>query len=178
MIWILAIVVVGLIAVLAEMFLSYQKRASDLRLAQDPLRRRIQAHSQAMQEAVSGIQGAAAGQVAQLTADLTSLAQRAEDLRGNLGRLEREVFGEGHNAKGGGAGTQDDLIEGDGTEAGRVDPKVTPEAKLKEAREFLRQEVDGHRLSLQRDVEVVRRTLALLDTKLRRGPSPAGKAKK
>ncbi|MBT4096306.1 MAG: hypothetical protein HOE86_01590, partial [Gemmatimonadetes bacterium] len=63
MIWVLAVVVVGLIAVLAELLLSYQKRAHDLRSKQDPLRRRIRAHAQAMEEAVGGIQRTAADQM-------------------------------------------------------------------------------------------------------------------
>lgn len=178
MIWILAVVVVGLIAVLAELLLNHQKRAHDLRVAQEPLRRRVQVHSQAMQEAVSGIQGLAQGQVAEVTVALTALAQRAEELRTGLTRLEREVFGDGYNSNGPASGKQDDLIEDDETEAGRVDPEEKPEDKLREAREFLRQDVDGNRLGLQRDVEVVRRTLDLLETKVRRRSGAARKPKK
>ena len=48
MIWVLAVVVVGLIAVLAELLLSYQKRAHDLRSKQDPLRRQIRAETERM----------------------------------------------------------------------------------------------------------------------------------
>lgn len=84
----------------------------------------------------------------------------------------------GYNPNGPAAGKQDGLIADDEMEAGRVDPEEKPEDKLHEAREFLRQEVDGNRLGLQRDVEVVRRTLDLLETKVRRGSGAARKPKK
>ena len=42
MVWVLAVIVVGLIAVLVELFLSYQNRAADIRLKQDPVRANIQ----------------------------------------------------------------------------------------------------------------------------------------
>jgi len=41
MVWVFAVVVDGLIAVIAELFLSYQKRAADIRLKQDPVRANI-----------------------------------------------------------------------------------------------------------------------------------------
>lgn len=94
MIWVFAVVVVGLIAVLAELLLSYQKRAQELRLKQDPLRRRIRDHAKAMQDAVQGIQGIATAQVAEFTTDLQGLARRADDLRQALHRLERQVLGD------------------------------------------------------------------------------------
>lgn len=174
MIWVFAIVVIGLIAVLAELLLSYQKRAHDLRLKQEPVRRRIRAHAKAMQEAVGGIQNVATEQIAEFTTQLQALAQRANELREDLQRVERQVFGEGMTAT-----DKDDLIEEEDTEAGNVDAEETPEALVQAAQEFLRVEVDGHRLNMQRDVEVVRRTLALLESKLRRAPAvSAGKDRK
>ena len=61
MVWVLAVVVVGLIAVIAELFLSYQKRASDIRLKQDPIRSKIRAHQQAMHDSVQRITGSCRG---------------------------------------------------------------------------------------------------------------------
>ena len=177
MIWVLAVVVVGMIAVLAELLLSYQKRAHNLRLKQEPLRRSIREHAQAMQVAVSGIQESADGQIDELGTDLVTLAHRSEELRAELSRLEREVFGEGYDPNAPRDDKQDELIEEDDPKAGRVDEHDDPEEMLLEAREFHRQEVDGHRLSLQRDVDVVRRTMALLETKLRRGANAAQKKK-
>jgi len=166
-IWVFAVVVVGLIAVLAELLLSYQKRASDLRTKQDPFRRRIRAHATAMQDAVGGIQGVATEQIADFTTELQALAKRAEELREELLRLERQVFGEGGAA----AAEKEDVIEDGDEDAGKVDAEDTPEDKIREAQDFIRTEVDGHRLRLQRDVEVVRRTLSLLESKLRRAPA-------
>ncbi|MBD07041.1 MAG: hypothetical protein CME24_22170 [Gemmatimonadetes bacterium] len=57
---------------LAELLLSYQKRAHDLRSKQEPLRRRIRAHSLAMEEAVSGVEGTAADQLEYLTEETSA----------------------------------------------------------------------------------------------------------
>jgi hypothetical protein len=165
-IWVFVVVVVGLIAVLAELLLSYQKRAHDLRLKQEPLRRHIRAHAKAMQDAVAGIQGIATEQVAEYTTELQGLARRADELREALRVLERQVLGDTASPA-----RHGNLIEDGDAEAGKVDEEETVEDKVGQAQDFLRQEVDGHRLSLQRDVEVVRRTLALLESKLRRSPA-------
>ena len=176
MIWVLAVVVIGLIAVLAELLLSYQKRAHDLRSKQEPLRRRIRAHSQAMEEAVGGIQRMADDQLEYLQEELGRHTQRSEELRVGLTQLERAVFGEGYDPnapvpKDG----EEELIQERETGSTKVDEAESPEDLLRKAREFQRQEVEGHRLSLQRDLDVVRRTLALLETKIRRGATTAKK---
>lgn len=159
MIWVLAVVVVGLIAVLAELLLSYQKRAHDLRLKQDPLRRRIRAHTRAMQDAASGIQQAATGQVEEFTSVVRTLAQRAEELRTELQRLERLLPEEE---------SEDDDITEEPTPSA-AESEDTPVNRWREIERLMRQEVDGNRSSLQRDIDVVQRTLTLLESKLRRG---------
>ena len=77
MIWVIAVVVV----VLAELLPSYQKRASELQVKQDPFRRRVRAHAASMQEAVSRIQGIATEQVPEFTTELQQLTSRADELR-------------------------------------------------------------------------------------------------
>ena len=77
MIWVIAVVVV----VLAELLLSYQKRASELQVKQDPFRRRVRAHAASMQEAVIRIQGIATEQVPEFTTELQQLTSRADELR-------------------------------------------------------------------------------------------------
>ena len=173
MIWVFAVVVIGLIAVLAELLLSYQKRAHELRATQDPVRRRIRAHAKAMQEVVGGIQNVATEQIAVFTTELQSLAKRADELREVLLNLERKIMGDS-----GAAAAKDDLIQDVDPAAGKIDAEETPEDKVHKARELLQLEVDGHRLSLQRDVEVVRRTLTLLESKLRRAPAVNAEDKK
>ena len=179
MIWVLAVVVVGLIAVLAELLLSYQKRAHDLRSKQDPLRRRIRAHAQAMEEAVGGIQRTAADQMEYLNEQLQLHSERSEQLRTGLTQLERSVFGEGYDPNAPVEKEEDDeLIQDRDPSSGTVDePEESPEDLLREARDFHRVEVEGPRTSFQRDLDVVRRTLSLLETKIRRG-TPANNKKK
>jgi hypothetical protein len=96
------------------------------------------------------------------------LAKRADKLRGVLLNLERKIIGDS-----GAAAAKDNLIQNVDPAAGKMDTEETPEDK---ARELLQLEVDGHRLSLQR--EVVRRTLMLLKSKLRRAPPVNKKEKK
>ena len=98
------------------------------------------------------------------------LAKRADKLRGVLLNLERKIIGDS-----GAAAAKDNLIKNVDPAAGKMDTEETPEDQ---ARELLQLEVDGHRLSLQRDVEVVRRTLMLLKSKLRRAPPVNKKEKK
>ncbi len=170
LIWVLAVVVVGLIAVLAELLLSYQKRAHDLRSKQDPLRRKIRAHSQAMEEAVGGIQRTAADQLEYLNEQLQLHSARSQQLQTGMTALEHSVFGEGYDPDAPVENDDDDdLIQERDPDAGKVDDDDKPEDLLREARDFHRQEVEGHRTSLQRDLDVVRRTLTLLETKIRRG---------
>jgi len=170
LIWVLAVVVVGLIAVLAELLLSYQKRAHDLRSKQEPLRRRIREHTSAMQEAVGGIQTTAADQVDYLQGELGGFVQKRQQLSAGLDELERVVFGDGYDPNASADDDDEELIkERDAEAAKKVDEEDTPEELLPEARHFFKMEVEGHASSLQRDLDVVKRTLALLENKLRRG---------
>ncbi|MBT3343224.1 MAG: hypothetical protein HN712_06885 [Gemmatimonadetes bacterium] len=170
MIWVLAVVVVGLIAVLAELLLSYQKRAHDLRTKQNPLRRRIRVHSEAMQESVGGIQKTADEQEEYLVGELTVLSQRGQELLQGLTEMERSVFGDGYDPHAPVPRDDEELIQDREPEGSKVDEEEeTPETLLRQAREYHQQEVNGHRTSLQRDLDVVRRTLSLLETKVRRG---------
>mgnify|MGYP001214215487 FL=1 len=89
--------------------------------------------------------------------------------------MEAEVFGDGHDPNAPVEKENDEeLIQDRDPDAGKVDDdEATPEDLLRQARDFQRAEVDGHRTSLQRDLDVVRRTLSLLETKIRRGAKPA-----
>ena len=119
---------------LAELLLSYQKRASELQVKQDPFRRRIRAHAAAMQEAVSRIQGIATEQVAEFTTELQQLTSRADELRDDLHRLERQVLSD--------APQDNDLLGETDPDAGKIDAEETPQEKLSQAQDLLTQEVD------------------------------------
>ncbi len=174
MIWIIAIaiVVVGLIAVLAELLLSYQKKSDELRALQVPIRRRIRAHQKAMQEAVEKIEGAAQGRLDELEMEMPAFANQLTGLGKGLTAVETELFGEDYDPNAPKEEEEDFLDKSSGNSDGKVAEEDGPEEAVNKARDLL-EEVEGHRSSLERDVEVVKRTMALLEGKLRRGMGPA-----
>lgn len=166
MVWVLGVIVLGLIVVIAELFLSYQKRATDLRLKQDPIRAKIQAHHKAMQESVERIKEAAESQLDELNQELPQTAQQINVFAGTLRESEVELFGEDglQGARDGG----DFLSEGDDKSEKEKEEEKDPNlVRVEKAHELL-EEMDGHASSLKRDVEVVKQSLGLLDAKLRR----------
>ena len=132
-----------------------------------------------MEEAVGGIQRTAADQMEYLNEQLQLHSERSEQLRTGLTQLERSVFGEGYDPNAPVEKEEDDeLIQDRDPSSGKVDePEESPEDLLREARDFHRVEVEGPRTSFQRALDVVRRTLSLLETKIRRG-TPANNKKK
>ena len=174
MIWIIAVVVVGLIAVLAELLLSFQKKADELRTLQVPIRRRIRAHQQAMQEAVEKIEGAAQGRIDELETEMPAFANQLTGLSKGLTAVETELFGEGYDPSAQKEEEEDFLDESSNNGEGKETSEDGPEEAVSKARDLL-EDLEGHRSSLERDVEVVKRTMALLEGKLRRGTGPAQK---
>ena len=171
MIWVLAVVVVGLIAVLAELLLSFQKKVDDLRQIQNPIRRRIRAHQEGMQQAVSKIEIAASGQLQELDAKMPVYTQQLSGLGQQLSEIEKRVFGPDYDPTVPVAKEEEEDFLGrtnkieDEKEKAEVDPS---EKVARDGRDLL-DDLEGHKTSLQRDIEVVKRTAALLEGKLKRG---------
>ena len=172
MIWVLAVVVVGLIAVLAELLLSFQKKADDLRHIQNPIRRRIREHQEAMQQAVSTIETAANGQVQELDAKMPVYTQQLSGLGQQLSEIEKRVFGPDYDPTVPVAVEEEDfLAKANKIEDEKEQAEVDPSEKVARAGRDLLDDLEGHKTSLQRDIEVVKRTAALLEGKLKRGSS-------
>ena len=171
MVWVLAVIVVGLIAVIAELFLSYQKRAQDLRLKQDPIRHRIRAHNKAMKESVERIQGVAETQLQELDRELPQRVQQFDNFSNSLRAVETQLFG-------GDGAPQESDIDFLSEEASKAEAKKDKQEKdpnlvrVEKARELL-DEMEGHTRSLKRDFEVVKQSLGLLESKLRRSATVA-----
>ena len=156
---------------IAELFLSYQKRALDLRLKQDPIRHGIRAHNKAMKESVERIKGAAESQLQELDRELPQRAQQFDNCSNSLRAVETQLFGSDAAAR---ARDVDFLSE----EESKAEVKKDKEEKdpnlvrAEKARELL-DEMEGHTSSLKRDVEVVKKSLGLLESKLRRSATVA-----
>ncbi|MFH1566895.1 MAG: hypothetical protein ABIL09_02775 [Gemmatimonadota bacterium] len=169
MIWVIAVVVVGLIVVLAELLLHYQKMSHDLRTKQDPYRRRIRLHNQAMQEAASRIQSVAEAQLADYEHDIDTITRSVDELAHRLRAHEKRIFGDGYDPYKGKSSQQveAELVPQEGQPTPlEKDPAEVLAAKARDKQG----EAEGHRTSLVRDIEVTKRTLGLLEGKLRRGP--------
>ena len=168
MIWVVAVVVVGLIAVLAELMLSFQKKADELRQIQSPIKRRIRAHQEAMQEAVKNIENAASGRIDELDMQMPAYTNQLTGFGKRLSEVETEIFGADYDPTAPVVEEETDFLA-DQSEDGKDEEEGDPSEKAaKRAREIL-DEVEGHKTSLERDLEVVKRTVALLEGKLNRG---------
>jgi beta-lactamase regulating signal transducer with metallopeptidase domain len=66
MIWIFAVVAVAVVAIIVQLLLVYQKRAHELRLRQEPIRRHIREQLRAMEEATLKIRRTAAQRLEEL----------------------------------------------------------------------------------------------------------------
>jgi hypothetical protein len=158
MVWVLAVIVVGLIAVIAELFLSYQKRPADLRLKQDPIRAKIRAHQKAMQESVERIQGAAEDQLQELDRELPLRGQQVDGFARDLRDAELEIFGEDYDPRAAAKDATDFLSEGEDKDEEKEEEKDPNLEHVETARDLL-SEMEGHAASLKRDIEVVKQTL-------------------
>jgi len=163
MVWILGIIVVGLFVVIAELLLAYQKRAHDLRERQEPLRRRIRKHTQAMREAVARIQGTAESQVEELDREAEAITQRINTQSHLLEELQKEMHGSDLDPNAPPAEEEEQIPE----DAEIVKKKETVESLARQAHDR-QEELKQHRISMLRDVEVAKRSLGLLESKLRR----------
>ncbi|MFH1570066.1 MAG: hypothetical protein ABIL09_18890 [Gemmatimonadota bacterium] len=82
MLWILVVVLLGLLVVMAQLLLVYQKRAHELRLKMEPIRRRIRDHRQTMGETFARLRERSSGRLEQLDAFLARRAAELEQAEG------------------------------------------------------------------------------------------------
>ena len=66
MIWIFVFVYVCLVVVVIQLVITYQKRGNNLRMKQEPIRRRIRLHKEGMVETIDKLHNAVAGRLEEL----------------------------------------------------------------------------------------------------------------
>ena len=66
MIWIFVFVYVCLVVVVIQLVITYQKRGNNLRMKQEPIRRRIRLHKDSMGETIDKLHNAVAGRLEEL----------------------------------------------------------------------------------------------------------------
>ena len=89
-IWIVAVVLLGLIVVLAQMLLIYQKRSHELRLKMEPIRRRIHDHRSTTAEIFARIQERSAERLAELEGFLDVQEAKLEEATASFHDLDDE----------------------------------------------------------------------------------------
>ena len=185
MTWILAVVVVGLIAVLAQMVLVYQRRAYDLRMKQEPLRRRLRRHRKEMKEAVERIRLAAEAGLRDIRSDVTERRRQVEPKRHLLLELEHQIREEYAQP------------EPDETADGKEEPEPEEEEeggvtavdlgvrdRGQELRTLVRavqskhDELENHLASLARDADIAGRLFDRLQSKLQKDSAGDGQKAK
>lgn len=90
MIWILITVLVGLVVILAQLMLTYQKRASRLKIAQNPVRKQIDGYHSKITELGEEVRGMAGSSLKQLRTDMDGYQRRS----GFAANLTAELDGE------------------------------------------------------------------------------------
>ena len=174
MIWIFAIVAVVLVTIIVELMLVYQKRAHELRMRQEPLRRRVRQHLREMQEATLKIRRTVVQGLEELDLGIEQMRKQSEGLTNAIGRLESEAFAqvreEVHDV-------EEAVAEAGEENPGAEDEEENKRETLREARRK-REELDNHITSLRRDVEIARRTMNRIETKMEKRLSSAAQRAK
>jgi chromosome segregation ATPase len=164
MIWLFSVLSVVLVTIMVQLLLVYQKRSSELRFRQEPLRRRIREHHRAMEDTTAGIRRTAIQRLEEVEHELGILRESRDGTGKILGRLEAEVFG------------RDRPGEAAETEADAeipASPDQTPDAMadrrtaLREARHRC-DDVDSQLAALRRELEAVRRAFNRVEARVQR----------
>ena len=117
MLWILVTVFVGFIVIIVQLLLAYQKRASRLKVAQNPVRKQISDHKKKIEELAEGVRNMANEGLVQLKEDLVGLQRRsgqAANLNAELDSEAQAWVTEREDEEG---GLPDDLLLEDEDEA-------------------------------------------------------------
>ncbi len=163
MIWLFAIVSVSLVAILIQLLLVYQKKAYDLRMRQERIRKKIHEHISNLQETTKNIRHSASEQIGDLEAAQRIWAERLRPLTKELEELEK-LMPPSLEAN------DEDPID-DSSEKLMLE---SDEVRLRELLDKIKAkqlELDGNLSGIERDTGLVRRTLEQMETNLKQVPS-------
>lgn len=131
-IWILVVVVVGMVVILAQLLLAYQKRAVRLRFAQNPVRRQITDHRHKLTELAETIRGMADTGLQQLQTNLSDLTRRSSHAANVVAELDPEAQARAEEME----LAIEEEGEGDGSESGNGHEDEALDELLGERREI------------------------------------------
>ena len=164
MIWLFSVLSVILVTITVQLLLVYQKRSSELRFRQDPLRRRIREHRRAMEEATVKIRRSATQRTEELEYELGALRESRDGSGKTLGLLEAEVFG--RDRPGEAAASEEESSTAESPEP-VPDATADQRAALREVRHRC-DDVDSQLAALRREIEAVRRSINRIEARVQR----------
>ena len=171
MIWIFVFVYVCLFVVMIQLLMAYQKRAYNLRVKQEPIRRRIRLHKEAMVETIDKLQTAVEGRLDDLL-EAVRVYQKQTKVTGGLLAQWKEIVPEATEL------TPEEELEAEEGEEIDEEQELIRKADLRAViEEFAtgQQELEAHSEGVDRDTLLVRETITRLESRVRR-PSQASNA--
>ena len=174
MIWIFVFVYVCLFVVMIQLLMAYQKRAYNLRVKQEPIRRRIRLHKEAMVETIDKLQTAVEGRLDDLLEEVRVYQKQTKVTEGLLAQW-KEIVPEATEL------TPEEELEAEEGEEIDEEQELIRKADLRDMRAVIeefatgQQELEAHSEGVDRDTLLVRETITRLESRVRR-PSQASNA--
>jgi hypothetical protein len=166
MLWIFAVIAVALVAIIVELLMVYQKRAHDLCLRQEPIRRSIREHVRGMEESTQTIRRTATQGLEELDYQVRVKRKQSEPLSALIRQVREDA----------GATVEEETTSAEQPVATAAaedsDEPLEPQQPTRDAllldatRTY--DEIDGHITSLRREVEIVRRTMERIEARTTR----------
>lgn len=166
LIWICSIVAVGMVAILIQMLLVYQKKAYDLRMRQVPVRKKIKEHVLTLQEATRNIRRSAGDRVGELEVAHRAWTEKIAPLKAEMEEIQKSI----PPLPDPGA----EQVDGEQIEIAEEDSDTVRIRKLVIEARNSRLELDTNLAGIERDTGLVKRTLEQMEIKLKRMPGGKG----
>ena len=166
MIWIFVFVYVCLVVVVIQLVITYQKRGNNLRMKQEPIRRRIRLHKEAMIGTIDKLHNAVTGRLDELDEE-AKVHQSRIRIYGELLVRWRETVP-----------AEKELTPAEELAADQAEMQEEParKAALRDMRNLIeelagnQQELEANTERIDRDIELVRETLSRLKNRVESRP--------
>ena len=175
MIWIFVFVYVCMFVVMIQLLMAYQKRAYNLRMKQEPIRRRIRLHKEAMVETIDKLHDAVSGRLDELVEEVSGYKLQTKVLRGLLDRWKEAVPEEEKEL------TPEEELAASEEEIDE-EQELIRKAALRDMRALIEElatnqkELEAHSEGVDRDIELVTDTMKRMQARVRRPAQTAEKS--
>ena len=157
MVWVFAIATIALLAVMIQILLLYQRRFNEIRIRQDPVRRRIENHYSEMENGYNRIEDAVVSGQEEIGLAIDHLHKQRDALTQAMSHLQAQADSEGPQSE----------SEGDeGVPEVAVASKPDPHVLLRKAQSRYG-ETEMYIRELEKDATNVRRNMERIEVKMR-----------